>query len=57
MRFVLLFSMQSSDYSAATVAKVSLYSACMETTVSFGSDRDAYDVCFEFFVHFSGSSE
>ena len=57
MRFVLQFSTQSSDYGAATVAKVSLYSACMETTVSFVSDRDAYDVCFELFVHFSGSSD
>ena len=57
MRFGLLFSMRSSDYGAATVAKVSLYSTCMQTTVNFGSDKDAYDVCFEFFVHFPGSSE
>ena len=32
-----LFSSQSSDYGATTVAKVSLYFTCMRSTVSFGS--------------------
>ena len=32
----LLFSIQSSGYGAATVAKVGLYSTCTQSTVSFG---------------------
>ena len=31
------FSIKSSDYCAATVGKLSLYSTCMRSTVSFGS--------------------
>ena len=33
----LLFSIKSSDYCAATVAKLSLYSTCTWSAVSFGS--------------------
>ena len=35
----LLFSIKSSDYGAATVEKLSLYSTCTGSTVSFGSAK------------------
>ena len=37
VRFSYCVAIKSSDYGAATVAKLSLYSTCTRFTVSFGS--------------------
>ena len=41
----LLFNLQSSDYGATTVAKISLYSTIMRSTVSFAVSRSRNRPC------------